>query len=270
MKAEELLDAIGELDETVVTEAKTEENEQEYRRRKGIRHRRKQWLRICIPVAAVALIAVLIPIWFSLPKPKSDIPEWVEIQSGSSGDRIFYHTLENVEAEAELIVEVTAKEVDSQECSRFYSATFGKYIHGAGYTRRNCKVTRVYKGDVEEGDILLVLQPYFLWDYKSDDLWDYEETTEEESNLGFMCFSQVKPMMPGAKYLLFIRYDENHGGYYTIGDYEGLYAMPTDEIREKAENKTLRRTDFDYIFQHDVMHSFLPVYYEVYEKYFMK
>ena len=272
MKTEELLDAIGELEEQYVAEAKSEENEQEYRKREGKRNRRRKWLRVCLPVAATAVLAVAVSLAYTLQKPKSDIPEWLEMQGGSAtGDRMFYHTLENVEAEADIIVEVTAKEVDSQVCSRFYSPEFEKYIaSGSGYTRRNCKVTKVYKGDVEEGDNLLVLQAYYIWDYEAQDVWDYVDDGDDGANadLGFLCFSQVKPMIPGEKYLLFLGYDEYHEGYYTIGDYEGFYAMPTKEIREKAEQKTLQRTDFDYIFQHDVMHTFLPVYYEVYDKYF--
>ncbi len=273
MKAEELLDAIGELDETLVAEAKSEENEQEYRRREGKRNKRRKWMRICMPIAATAVLAVVVSLAYTLQKPKSDIPEWLEMHGGgATGDRMFYYTLENVEAEAETIVEVTAKEVDSQHCGKFYSYAFEKILPGSGYTRRNCKVTKVYKGEVEEGDNLLVLQYYYIWDYETGDLWDYEDDGDDgaSADLGFINLSQVKPMIPGEKYLLFLCYNENHGGYYPVGDYEGFYAMPTKDIPEKVEQKTLQRTDFDYIFQHDVMPSFLPLYYEVYDKYFKK
>ena len=54
MKTEELLEAIGELDEKYVAEAKTEENEQEYRRREGIRNKRRKWMHIGMPIAATA------------------------------------------------------------------------------------------------------------------------------------------------------------------------------------------------------------------------
>lgn len=129
MKAEELLEAIGELDETLVAEAKSEENEQEYRKREGKRKKRRTWMRICLPVAATAVLAVVVSHAFTLQKPKSDIPEWLEMHGGgATGDRMFYYTLENVEAEAEIIVEVKAKEIDSQVCSRFYSAKFEKYL----------------------------------------------------------------------------------------------------------------------------------------------
>ena len=271
MKTEELLEAIGELDEKYVAEAKTEENEQEYRKKEGQRNKRRTWMRICLPVAAAAVLAIVIPFLFYLQKPKSDIPEWLEMHGGgATGDRMFYYTLENVEAEAELVVEVTAREVDSQHCGKIYSHALEKILPGSGYTRRNCKVTKVHKGEVEEGDTLLVLQYYYIWDYETGDLWDYEDNGDDgaSADLGFINFSQVKPMIPGEKYLLFLRYNENHGGYYPVGDYEGFYAMPTKDIPEKAEQKTLQRTDFDYIFQHDVMHTFLPLYYEVYDKYF--
>ena len=270
MKTEELLDAIGELEEQYVAEAKSEENEQEYRKREGKRNRRRKWLRVCLPVAATAVLAVVVSLAYTLQKPKSDIPEWLEMQGGAStGDRMFYYTLENVEAEADLIVEVTAKEVDSQVCSKFYDYAFDKVLPGAGYTRRNCKVNKVYKGEVEEGDNLLILQYYYIWDYETGDVWDYVDDGASK-DLGFVNFSQVKPMIPGEKYLLFLSYYENHGGYYPVGDYEGFYAMPTKDIPEKVEQKTLQRTDFDYIFQHDVMPSFLPLYYEVHDKYFKK
>ncbi len=272
MKTEELLDAIGELDEKLVVEAKTEESEQEYRKREGKRNRRRTWLRIGLPVAATAVLAVVLSLVYTLQKPKSDIPEWLEMNGGSAtGDRMFYYTLENVEAKADLIVEVTAKEVDSQECGKIYSYAFEKIVPGSGYTRRNCKVTKVYKGEVEEGDNLLVLQYYYIWDYETGDVWDYVDDGDDgaSADLGFInVSSQVKPMIPGEKYLLFLSYYENHGGYYPVGDYEGFYAMPTKDIAEKAEQKTLQRTDFDYIFQHDVMPTFLPLYYEVFDKYF--
>ena len=268
MKAEKLLDAIGELDETLVAEAKSEENEQEYRKREGKRNRRRKWLRVGLPVAATVVLTVVVSLVFTLQKPKSDIPEWLEMHGGgATGDRMFYHTLENVEAEAEIIVEVKAKEIDSQVCSRFYSAKFEKYLQGAGYTRRNCEVTKVYKGEVEKGDNLLVLQAYYIWDDEKQDVWDYVNDGDP-ANLGFLSLSQVKPMIPGEKYLLFLRYNEAQGGYWHVGDYEGFYAMPTKDIQEKAEQKMLQRIDFDYIFQHDVMPSFLPLYYEVYDKYF--
>ena len=270
MKTEELLEAIGELDEKYVAEAKTEENEQEYRRREGIRNKRRKWMHIGMPIAATAVLAVVISLAFTLQKPKSDIPEWLEMHGGgATGDRIFYHTLENVEAEADIIVEVRAKEVDSQVCSKFYSQKFEKYLQGAGYTRRNCEVTKVYKGDVEKGDNLLVLQAYYIWDHETQDVWDYVDDGVS-ADLGFLCLSQVKPMTPGEKYLLFLSYNEAQGGYWHVGDYEGFYAMPTKDIPKKVEQKTLQRTDFDYIFQHDVMPSFLPLYYEVYNKYFKK
>lgn len=270
MKTEELLDAIGELEEKFVAEAKSEENEQEYRRRESKRNRRRKWIHVCLPVAATAVLAVVVSLVYTLQKPKPDIPEWLEMHGGgATGDRIFYHTLENVEAEADIIVEVKAKEVDSQVCSKFYSQKFEKYLQGAGYTRRNCEVTKVYKGDVEKGDNLLVLQAYYIWDHETQDVWDYVDDGVS-ADLGFLCLSQVKPMTPGEKYLLFLSYNEAQGGYWHVGDYEGFYAMPTKDIPKKVEQKTLQRTDFDYIFQHDVMPSFLPLYYEVYNKYFKK
>ena len=271
MKTEELLEAIGNLDEKLIAEAKTEENEQEYRKREEKRNKRRQCMRISMPIAATAVLALVVSLAFTLQKPKSDIPEWLEMHGGgTTGDRMFYYTLENVEAEADLIVEVTAKEVDSQVCSKFYDYAFEKMLAGAGYTRRNCKVNKVYKGEVEEGDNLLVLQYYYIWDYETGDVWDYVDDGDDgaSADLGFMNFSQVKPMIPGEKYLLFLCYNEDHGGYYPVGDYEGFYGMPTKDISEKAEQKKLQRTDFDYIFQHDVMPSFLPLYYEVYDKYF--
>lgn len=125
-----------------------------------------------------------------------DIPVDIEIAHyASTADRVLYENLQQVEEDSTIIVEAVAKDIIGQKVSTSYDYELQKELPGSGFTKRECEVTKVYKGDVESGDTVVLLQDYYIWTYtdkntdklksKLDagtltqselDVYDYDET----------------------------------------------------------------------------------------------
>lgn len=76
------------------------------------------------------------------------------------------------------------------------------------------KVDKVYKGTINEKSIK-VMQRY-----------GYDDKTKRR-----ITFSSLSPMVKGDKWLFFLKYDEENGGYWCAGDYTGRYPMLSDELQ---------------------------------------
>lgn len=179
-----------------------------------------------------------------------DVDEVVHIQS----HRNHYHSLGEVEDVADLIVEAVAKGVIDQNVTTQYHEQFGKELPSFGYTRREIEVTKVYKGDVEVGDALTLLEGYYVW-----------TTTEGKKQL--ISSTSLTPAETNKKYLLFLRHHEELEGYWPAADYQGRYAISAREIEEKVKNRTLSQSDLD-VYNHETLPFLVPFYHEVVEKYF--
>jgi hypothetical protein len=181
--------------------------------------------------------------------PVSDIDEIVHIQS----DRLFYEHLGQIEDAADLIVEAVPQGITGQNVNTTYHRGFGKFLPDFGYTRREIEVAKVYKGDVNPGDTLTLLEGYYIW------------TTEGKKQL--ISRSPLMPAQTNETYLFFLQYSEAHEGYWPVGDYQGRYAVSSGEITAKAKSGTLKQADLD-VYQHEHLPYLIPIYREVAQKYF--
>lgn len=182
-----------------------------------------------------------------------EIPSDIEVVHPQS-DRIYCEDLQQVEDEATIIVRAVAKETLDQKVDTIYDREL-KDVPTYGYTKREIEVTQVYNGDVNVGDKLVLLQAYYIWTYSDG----YKQLISSTS---------VKPVVKETEYLMFLRYNEIMEGYSLVGDYQGIYAIPTDEIKTKAEEGILDQSDLDIYYDHEPLHYMFPLYNKVVKKYF--
>jgi len=182
--------------------------------------------------------------------PFGDVDEIVHIPF----DLRFHSNLRQVEEASDTIVEAVAKGVIGQHVNSGYNAQFGKVIPDFGYSMREAKVTKVYKGDVNVGDTLILLEGHYVW-----------ETDEGKRQL--ISRSALPPAKTDRTYLLFLACHDQHGGYWPAADWQSRFAVPDRAIREKAEANTVEQSDLD-VYQHESWPYLIPIYREVYEKYF--
>ncbi|NLW02736.1 MAG: hypothetical protein GX027_05660 [Clostridiaceae bacterium] len=77
----------------------------------------------------------------------------------------------------------------------------------------------------------------------------------------------MKPAVKGNEYLLFLRYQEQTRVYYAVCDYQGIYEIPSDEIKAKGKIDTLDELDMDRYYDGEPLYFLLEIYNEVLEKY---
>ncbi len=184
----------------------------------------------------------------------SDIPADAELVRPAS-DRTYYNNLNQVEDQATLIVRAVVKDTLGQEVDTIYDSVLKKELPTYGYTKREIEVTEVYQGDVKVGDKLVLLQEYYLW-------------TKSDGKKQLVNSSSVKPAIKGGEYLFFLRHEEMMGGYSTVGDYQGIYALPTDKVKTKEKEGKLEQADLDTYYDDEPLINLLPIYNEVAKKYF--
>jgi hypothetical protein len=184
----------------------------------------------------------------------SGIPSDIELVRPQS-DRIYYEYLKQVEDQAIIIVRAVAKETLSQEVDTIYDHVTDKKLPTYGYTKWEIEVDKVYKGDVNVGDKLVLLQEYYIW-------------TKSDGKKQLVNSSSIKPAVKEEEYLLFLRYEEAMGGYSTVGDYQGMFAIPTDEVKAIMEEGMLEQSDLDTYYDDEPLSYLFPLYNEVAEKYF--
>lgn len=187
-----------------------------------------------------------------IPLQKEDW-EGLDVINVASNKRLC-SSLTEVEEEATIIVEVEAENVLDQVVSTFYDAKLQKEMPSAGYTRRELKVAKVYQGEVNVGDKIVLLHDYFIWE-------NADKTKQLISISGF------KPMKKGDKYLLFLAWDEGKEGYYVVGDYQGIYPVEDTDVSKKVTNKASNQ-EFEHVYsKEEYSWTLVPIYGEVREKY---
>jgi hypothetical protein len=190
----------------------------------------------------------------------SDIPADIEVShNAGTTDRILYEYLKQVENDATIIVDAVAKDIIGQNVSTSYDYELKKELPGSGYTKRECEVTKVYKGDVEQGDTVVLLQDYYIWTYS-------DENSNEKQQL--ITTSYLKPATKDKSYLLFLKYDDRNDGYWPVCDYEGMFSIPSDDMMAKTEAGTLKQSDLDVYEYEGTLSYLMPIYDEVVTKYF--
>ncbi len=183
----------------------------------------------------------------------ADIPADIEV-TYIVADKVFFEDLKQVEDDATIIVEADVRKNLGQNVSTHYDYEFKKEIPGAGYTKWEIEVTKVYKGDVKVDDKLVLLQDYYIW-------------TDSDGKEQLVTITALTPAEKDRKYLMFLKYDVNNEGYWPVCDYEGMFSVPTDELKEKVKAKTLEQVDLD-VYNYEQLHHLIPIYSEVIKKYF--
>lgn len=67
---------------------------------------------------------------------------------------------------------------------------------------------------------------------------------------------------------MFLRYEEMMGGYSKVGNYQGMFALPTDEVKAIVEEGTQEQADLDTYYDDEPLDNLFPLYNEVAKKYF--
>ncbi len=182
-----------------------------------------------------------------------DIPSDIEVVTIASHRRLFSN-LQEVEEEAEIIVEAVPKKNLGQTVKTEYNELFEKELAGYGYTVWETEIAKVYKGDVKEGDKINLLQSYYIWE-------------EDDGKKRLISHSSHKPIEKNKKYLLFLVYSEPHEAHCAVSDYQGLFSIPNAELKERAEKGTLTKSDLE-LYNDEALRNVKPIYTEVVEKYF--
>jgi len=179
----------------------------------------------------------------------------IEIERKVS-DRTYYDNLQEIEEQAELIVRAIVKENLGQEINTSYDTILDKHVPVSGYTKQEIEVTKVYKGDVNIGDKLVLMEEYYLW-------------PKPDGNKRLVTTSFVKPLKKESEYLMFLKYQPDWDVYYRVGDYQGIYPIPTDEIRAKLNDGVLKIEDLNLYDNYggESLPYLIPFYKEAVEKY---
>ncbi len=138
--------------------------------------------------------------------------EVVQVQ----GDRVVYHTLEELAAASDLIVIGEYGQETEQELVYEFSSEFQKDVLVDTVSTNQINVLKVLKGDVKEGDSLEISQRYGV--------------LEAENQL--VTFSDMTPMSKGDRWIFFLTYGEISNTYWCTGDSDGRYPLPDDKISE--------------------------------------
>ncbi len=182
-----------------------------------------------------------------------DIPSDIEIVNVAT-DRTIFDNLQQVEDDSTIIVEAITGKNLGQDVHTSYDYGFKKDIPDYGYTNWEVNVTKVYKGDVKAGDNLVLFQEYYIW-------------TFGDGKKQLISSTSLKPAIKNKTYLLFLKYDDHLKGYWPVCDYEGMFAIPSDDIKEKAKTGQIKQSDLD-VYGSETLHNLVPIYSEVAEKYF--
>jgi len=214
-------------------------------------------IRGAVKVKRIAVIFFCLMIVFLVTSCKandaSGIPSDIEVVHGVA-DKITFENLKQVEDDATIIVEAVARKTIGQKVSTHYDTELQKDLPMGGYTQWEIEVTKVNKGDVKEGDKLVLLQDYYLWTYS-----DGKEQ--------LITATDLKPAVKNKKYLMFLKYDDRNKGYWPVCDYEGMFAIPTDELKAKVKDGSLKQSDLD-VYNYETLQHLVPIYNEVVQKYF--
>jgi len=193
------------------------------------------------------------------PSDDSGVPSGIEIVHVQS-DSIEFDSLQKVEEysagdHSAIVVQAVARKNLGQIVETTYDYEFKKDLPDAGYTKWEIEVTKVHKGDVKAGDKLVLLLQYYIWTY-------------ENGAKQLITGSSLKPAVKNKEYLLILIYDEYNKGYWPVCDYEGMFSIPTEDLKRKAKAGTMKQSDDPDVYDGEHLQYLIPVYKEVVQKYF--
>ncbi len=143
--------------------------------------------------------------------------EGYEVARGGEVNRPTYSDLDRLEADSDLIVVGTCVGDAEQQDIYQYDGHFDKDIIVMSNSICKVEIKQVFKGDVEVGDTISVLQQYGI---------------EEDRGI-FWTYSDLTPMLGGDTWLFFL-YDNRGENYMCSGDKDGRYPVENCTYQKMA------------------------------------
>ncbi|MDR0326072.1 MAG: hypothetical protein LBI19_08285 [Oscillospiraceae bacterium] len=156
-----------------------------------------------------------------------EIKEVVAIQ----GDRMIYQSLQQLlepadwggtaleDFSADLVVIGEFMAETESKLIYEYSDHFGRDIVADTLALNQFYVTEVLKGDVKIGDTVTITQRYSF----------------DEERGAFILFGELTPMHKGDRWIYFLKFSAHTGAYYPVGEADGRYPVPNDELMRLAK-----------------------------------
>lgn len=196
-------------------------------------------------VSAICAFALCATLTACSQTPK-EIPKdfsGIELLKWGESDRRVYDDLETLEESSDLVVVGTFIGDSVQNLDYHYSEFFGKEIIGNVHSMNTIKVSRVIKGDIEEGDTVEIRQGYAV----------------EDGQL--ITSSDLTPMVNGDTWVFFLSTANDCGYYWCTGDSDGRYPV------NAVQNQSLAVSEYSALGVYDRQNFKDKIYGELVEKY---
>lgn len=165
------------------------------------------------------------------------------LNTSDDGNRLPFFDLESLESHSKIAVVGTFTDDSTQELTYRYEDIFGKDILAFVKSFNNIEVTKVLKGDVNEGDILKIGQNYAVVDDR------------------LITDSALTPMMKGDTWIFFLVPSDSGEYYFCTGDSDGRYPVKNCEYAKIALTKNEELGVYDKkCFNEDIYNELLKKY----------
>lgn len=138
--------------------------------------------------------------------------KYINVVSAGEADTIIYENIDELEKDAQIIVE--AKIVGQQSTENYVQN--GEILETYGVT--NVEINKVYKGNVAVGDVITVAEPGYI---------------DKKGN--YVSFEGYKLMEDNGRYLLFMTTSKS-GKHVLLGLFQGKFDL---HIKEEQQNLSL-------------------------------
>ncbi len=128
-------------------------------------------------------------------------------------DRIIYDSIEDLEANSDLIVIGTFVEDTKTEYKYGYTAGIEQQVMINATSTNIISIDKVIIGDAKVSDTITVAQRYGI----------------EESSGNLITFSDLTPMRKGDQWIFFLSYGESTGYYWCTSDYSSRFPVPSGQ-----------------------------------------
>ena len=193
-------------------------------------------------ISMIIVFAVCVTLTACSESTLSDKYEGLDLVRWQS-DRPVYEDLAHLEEDSHLIVIGEFIEDDVQDADYQYDADFRKDLLINIKSTNTIRISKVFKGDVEEGDCVDIHQRYGITDGR------------------LVSFSDLTPMQKGDEWLFFLRNSTDNNGYWCACDTYGRYPVPN------VENEPMPLSDSPDLGVYSEQNFQKDIYNEILEKY---
>lgn len=235
MRIDEFFDALGEIDEEMVTKAKSRIDDPIKVRVERVSWRPFAAVAACLAVAVIG-IAVFIGVNSrrdEIVKPDSgsgsvsaEYPESaryqytgdfseLELNAYACVDRMVYTAFDELEKASDLIVVGTFVDNARQNVPLTGSIPVYSHTMTRGSSFNKLRIDEVYKGDIEIGSQIVICDSYYV----------------NGGKLSYVDGATSTPMIKGEQWVYFLKkVSPEYGDYYfSVGDYDGRFYVPGNE-----------------------------------------